>query len=217
MNIYRLCGDMLHVVSILLLMLRLLKSKNCAGVSCRMQEMYLIVFVCRYLDLFWAYYSLYNSVMKVIFILSTGYLVYLMRFNATSPVTQSYDRSLDNFPYEKFLLPPCFVLSLLTSGDFSLSEVLWTFSIWAESVSILPQLLMLQQSREVENLTGNFVAAMGAYRAFYILNWAYRYLVESHFTWQPVVAGVVQTGLYIDFFYYYAKAKWYGHKLILPE
>jgi ER lumen protein retaining receptor len=109
------------------------------------------------------------------------------------------------------------VLAVLTTDEFNLTEILWTFSIWAESVAILPQLLMLQQSREVENLTGNFVAAMGAYRAFYILNWAYRYLVESSYTWQPVVAGVVQTGLYIDFFYYYAKAKWYGHKLILPE
>ena len=217
MNVYRLCGDMLHIASILLLLMRLLKSKNCAGVSCRMQEIYLVVFVCRYLDLFWAYYSLYNSVMKIVFILSTGYLIYLMRFNPASPVTQSYDRAIDNFPHDKFLLVPAAIIALLTTDEYTVSEILWTVSIWAESVAILPQLLMLQQSREVENLTGNFVAAMGAYRAFYILNWTYRYLVESHFTWQPVVAGVIQTGLYIDFFYYYAKAKWYGHKLILPE
>ena len=217
MNVYRLSGDMLHVMSILLLLIRLLKSKNCTGLSCRMQEMYLVVFICRYLDLFWAYYSVYNSVMKVVFILSTAYLIYLMRFNKTSPVTQSYDRSLDNFPHEKFLLAPCAGLALITCDEFNMWEIFWTFSIWVEAVAILPQLLMLQQSREVENLTGNFVAAMGAYRGLYILNWAYRYLVEGHFTWQPVVAGVIQTGLYIDFFYYYAKAKWYGHKLILPE
>ncbi len=155
--------------------------------------------------------------MKIIFICSTAYIVYLMRFNPKSPITQSYDRTIDNFPHEKFLLIPAFVVALLTTDNYSPIEVLWTFSIWTEAVAILPQLLMLQQSREVENLTGNFVATMGAYRAFYILNWAYRYLVENHFQWHSVVAGVIQTGLYIDFFYYYAKAKWYGHKLILPE
>ncbi|KAL4389968.1 hypothetical protein AHAS_Ahas03G0098100 [Arachis hypogaea] len=42
-----------------------------------------------------------------------------------------------------------------------------------------------------------------AYRAFYILNWIYRYLTEPRFTlWIACVSGVVQTALYVDFFYY---------------
>ncbi len=36
------------------------------GVSCRTQEIYLIVFVARYLDLFWLYVSLYNTGMPII-------------------------------------------------------------------------------------------------------------------------------------------------------
>ena len=28
--------------------------------------------------------------------------------------------------------------------------------------------------------------------------------------------SIVQTVLYIDFFYYYSMAKWYGNKLVLP-
>ncbi len=95
-------------------------------------------------------------------------------------------------------------------------------------MAIIPQLIMLQQAREVENLTSNFVFAMGAYRspatlvssvvfrAFYILNWVYRYFGEGYVNYVGWFGGLLQTGLYLDFFYYYAISKWYGQKLILP-
>lgn len=38
MNIFRLCGDMLHVSSIMLLLYKLHKNKSCIGISCRTQE-----------------------------------------------------------------------------------------------------------------------------------------------------------------------------------
>ena len=44
---------------------------------------------------------------------------------------------------------------------------------------------------------------LGMYRGLYILNWVYRYHSESFFDPIAVVAGVVQTVLYIDFFYLY--------------
>ena len=83
--------------------------------------------------------------------------------------------------------------------------MLWTFSIFLEAVAIFPQLVMLQRTKEVETLTADYVGALGAYRFLYILNWIYRYyegeMAYSHaFVW---VCGVVQTGLYVDFFYYY--------------
>ena len=115
MNIFRLCGDMLHLLSIVLLLLKLLKSKSCVGVSCRMQEMYALVFIFRYLDLLWSFISVYNSVMKVVFIISTCYLVYLMRVKP--PVSQTYDRNADSFQYEKYLLPPALLLGFIFAED----------------------------------------------------------------------------------------------------
>lgn len=50
-------------------------------------------------------------------------------------------------------------------------QLLWTFSIYLEAVAIVPQLIVLQRYREVENLTGNYIFFLGAYRALYILNW----------------------------------------------
>lgn len=214
MNIFRFSGDMLHLTSIMLLLWKLHKSKSCVGVSCRMQEMYAIVFISRYLDLLWSFISVYNTVMKVIFITSTVYLVYLMRFKP--PISQTYERSTDSFQYELYCLGPALLLGILTTEEYAVTEILWTMSIWLESVAILPQLVLLQQIREVENLTSDFVGAMGAYRAFYILNWIYRYFADDYVNWVGWIGGLLQTVLYADFFYYFAKSKWYGNKLILP-
>jgi len=205
---------MLHLTSIMLLLFKLTKSKSCAGVSCRMQEMYAIVFICRYLDLLWSFISVYNTVMKVVFITSTVYLIYLMKFK--TPICQTYDGTHDNFRYELYLLGPCLLLGIIFTEEYTLPEVLWSTSIWLESVAIVPQLFLLQQIREVENLTSDFVGTMGAYRAFYLLNWIYRYFAEDYVNWVGWIGGLVQTVLYADFFYYYAKSKWYGNKLVLP-
>lgn len=50
------------------------------GLSCRTQEVYLLVFLVRYADLFMYYVSAYNTMMKIFFISSTAFIIYLMRF-----------------------------------------------------------------------------------------------------------------------------------------
>jgi len=50
------------------------------GVSAKTQEIYLIVFLTRYMDLFMYFISYYNTIMKVLFITVTLYILYLMRF-----------------------------------------------------------------------------------------------------------------------------------------
>ena len=84
--------------------------------------------------------------------------------------------------------------------------MLWAFSIWLESVAILPQLFMLQRTGEAETITTHYLFALGIYRALYIPNWIWRYFTESWFDTIPVIAGVIQTVLYADFFWiYYTK------------
>jgi ER lumen protein retaining receptor len=113
----------------------------------------------------------------------------------------------------KFAAAPCAILAFFThligSGirEFNIVELLWTFSIYLEAIAILPQLIVLQRYREVENLTGNYIFFMGAYRALYILNWIYRANTEKNYRhhWVVYICGVIQTLLYADFFYYYIK------------
>ena len=152
--------------------------------------------------------------MKIVFLLGTFYLVYLMQKKVL--VCQTYDREQDKFRYELCLLGPAAVLGVLATDEYSVSEVLWTTSIWFESVAIIPQLVFLRSYREVENLISHFVGTMGAYRAFYLLNLVYRYSEDGHVNWVGWTGGIVQTALYCDFFFYYAKSKWYGGKLVLP-
>ncbi|CAI9296064.1 unnamed protein product [Lactuca saligna] len=56
----------------------------------------------------------------------------------------------------------------------------------------------------VDNLIGQYVFFLGAYRALNILNWICRYLTQPHFNgWISCFSSLIQTALYADFFYYY--------------
>jgi len=211
MNIFRLAGDLCHLSAIIILLLKIWKTRSCAGVSGRSQLLFILVFVSRYLDLFTNFVSLYNSVMKVIFLGASFGVLYLMfiKFKAT------YDRNHDSFRIE-FLILPCVALSLIINHEFSILEILWTFSIYMESVAILPQLFMISKTGEAETITSHYLFAQGLYRFLYILNWIYRYHYEDFFDPIAVVAGCVQTLLYCDFFYLYVTRVLKGRKIQLP-
>ncbi|EDV58545.1 ER lumen protein-retaining receptor [Drosophila erecta] len=211
MNIFRFAGDLSHVFAIIILLLKIWKTRSCAGISGKSQILFAVVYLTRYLDLFTTYVSLYNSVMKVLFLATSGATVYLMyvKFKAT------YDHNHDSFRIE-FLLVPCALLALVINHEFTVMEVLWTFSIYLESVAILPQLFLVSRTGEAESITSHYLFALGSYRALYLLNWVYRYMVESHYDLIAIFAGVVQTVLYCDFFYLYITKVLKGKKLQLP-
>ncbi|CAN8290841.1 unnamed protein product [Cochlearia groenlandica] len=214
MNIFRFAGDMTHLFSILILLLKIYATKSCAGISLKTQELYALVFLARYTDSFTDYVSLYNIAMKIVFVCSSVAIVSCMRRHPL--VQRSYDERLDTFPHQYVLLA-CFVLALLLHQKFTYQEVCWAFSIYLEAVAILPQLVMLQRSGNVDNLTGQYVLFLGAYRGLYVINWIYRYFTEDHFTsWIACGSGLIQTALYADFFYYYYLSWKNNTKIKLP-
>jgi len=215
MNIFRLAGDMVHLLSFVVLVLKINATKSCRGISLKTQELYTLVFVCRYLDLFSNFISMYNTIMKIVFLGTSFSILYLMRGHKVIKVT--YDREQDTFRYH-FLVLPCAVLALLIHNAWTPFEVVWTFSIYLEAVAILPQLVLLQRTQNIDNLTGNYVFLLGLYRGLYILNWIYRYFTEPHYIqWIVWISGIVQTILYLDFFYYYIKSWKNNVKLALPS
>src|SRR5215475_3295404 len=78
---------------------------------------------------------------------------------------------------------------------------MWSFSIWLESVAILPQLFMIQRTGEADTITTHYLFALGLYRALYIPNWIYRYFAENY--WDPIAvfAGIVQVCVDLLFFW----------------
>ncbi|KAM5441615.1 endoplasmic reticulum retention protein [Microsporum ferrugineum] len=168
------------------------------------------------LDLFWNFTgSLYNTIFKILFISSSAYTIYLM-LNDYKPTN---DPNIDTFKVV-YLLGASAVLGILLPYKYTASEILWAFSIWLESVAILPQLFMLQRTGEAETITTHYLFALGIYRALYIPNWIYRYFSDGYFDPIAVVAGIIQTVLYADFFWiYFHKSVFKGgyHARSLPN
>lgn len=211
MNVFRLAGDLSHLLAIIILLWKIWKTRSCAGISGRSQILFAMVYTTRYLDLLTNFISVYNSVMKIVFIgtsLATLYLMYF-KFKAT------YDRNHDTFRIE-FLVLPVVILALVVNHDFAPLEILWTFSIYLESVAILPQLFMVSKTGEAETITSHYLFCLGSYRALYILNWIYRYYTEGFYDLIAIIAGIVQTILYCDFFYLYITKVIKGKQLKLP-
>ncbi|KAJ2616962.1 endoplasmic reticulum retention protein [Coemansia sp. RSA 1365] len=212
MNIFRLSGDLLHLASIFILIARLQQTKSCVGISLKTQCLYLLVFATRYLDLFLGFVSVYNTLMKIFFLASSGYIVYLMY----SPLKASYDKSLDSFRIE-YIIASAAVVALAFPHKYSVVEVLWSFSIYLESVAIIPQLFQMTRTGEADNITSHYVFALGGYRALYILNWLYRYYTEDNYVdYISWIAGIIQTVLYGDFFYIYFTRVLKGKSFKLP-
>ncbi|KAI8342210.1 ER lumen protein retaining receptor-domain-containing protein [Choanephora cucurbitarum] len=214
MNIFRLLADLTHLASIFILLAKIRQSRSCVGISLKSQILYTVVFLTRYVDVLYKFISVYNTSMKIFFIASSFYTLYLMKvkFKAT------YDPNLDTFRNE-YLFLFAGVLSVLLCYNYTPVEILWSFSIWLESVAILPQLFMLQRTGEAETITTHYIFALGAYRTLYLFNWVYRYYYEQNYSvdWIASIAGLLQTALYSDFFYIYYVKVVKGQKFELPK
>ena len=206
MNLFRLLGDGLHLASFLILLLRLRVAKNAIGISMKTQELYLLVFVTRYLDLFGelehGIRSWYLAVMKCLYIGITAYILFLVR--KTEPYKSIYDHSQDTFRSFRFAIAPCIVLAIITSfwnGKLMSLYTPWIFSEYLEAIAFVPQFMVLQRHREVENLTSHYVFSLGAYRALYIFNWVYRSWNEIGYehNWIMYICGTIQTLLFIAY------------------
>ncbi|KAA0706010.1 C-Jun-amino-terminal kinase-interacting protein 4 [Triplophysa tibetana] len=200
MNIFRLTGDLSHLAAIIILLLKIWKTRSCAGISGKSQILFALVFTTRYLDLLTSFISLYNTGMKMIYIgcaYATVYLIYA-KFRAT------YDGNHDTFRVE-FLVVPVGGLSFLVNHDFSPLE-----------------LFMISKTGEAETITTHYLFCLGVYRALYLFNWIWRFYFEGFFDMIAIVAGVVQTILYCDFFYLYVtkaenKSRTRGRKMELDD
>ncbi|KAF2454545.1 putative ER lumen protein retaining receptor [Lineolata rhizophorae] len=213
MNLFRLLGDFSHLASIFILLQKMRASSSASGISFKSQFLYFLVYVTRYMDLLWTNPAthLYNTIFKIVFISSSAYTLYLM-LNDYKP---THDPNLDTFKVQ-YLLAFAGVMALLFPYKWTPWEMIWAFSIWLESVAILPQLFMLQRTGEAETITTHYLFALGLYRALYIPNWIYRYFFENHFDVISVIAGIIQTILYSDFFYIYYTKVLQGKKFNLP-
>ena len=201
-----------HMVSIGILLLRLRTTKSVMGLSVKTQECYLMVFLARYMDLFYSN-SIFNSIMKLLCIVLTGYLIYMVR--CTEPYKTGYlAYHNDTFHHWKFIVAPAAVGMLITDffiSPLNIQQLLWIFSVYVETIAILPQLIMLHRHQETECLSMAYVFFLGVYRLLFVLNWIHRSYYDRYFDTAGSIEhvfGAVQTVVYFIFFAVYVRIKY---------
>jgi len=202
MNLFRMIGDFSHYLAILTIFIKIISSKSCQGISGKSQILFLCVFITRYLDVFTNFISLYNTSIKIFFILSTLTNIFLVFVKYKGTISSDQD----TFKIQ-FLVLGAALLALLINHEFAVLEVCWTFSIYLEAVSIIPQLSVSSQAKAVEPVMLLYLAALGCHKLFYIFNWVHRYYNEGFYDIIAISAGIVQTAIYANFFVLYTIKK----------
>lgn len=203
MAFFRTVGDILHLGAIAILLFKMLKTRSVSGVSLKSMFLFALVFSTRYVDIFFYYIDAYNYIMKLLYLSTSYYTCFLIRYKA--PWKNTYDKVGDGFRI-RFLIVPCIVLTLIVSffvGEYNWMRILWTFSQLLESVAIFPQIYLLESTERHDVLTTHYLLCLGLYRLFYLVHWIVRWTFYSRINALSVICGVVQTMLYVDFFCQY--------------
>ncbi|KIK64400.1 hypothetical protein GYMLUDRAFT_220931 [Collybiopsis luxurians FD-317 M1] len=209
---FRYVADIARVMPVLTLVYKLHSLKTSKDVSFKTQVLYLIVFVTRYTDLFTRFISYYNTLLKIFYISSACYIVYLMRFK----YRRTSDSAEDRVALWALALP-CAILGAAISWymfrtmffsfhPFSppfwvFTEGLWYFSIFLDAIAIIPQIYILRARRQLSDpgkespvITTFYLAFSG--RWLYFPSWIHRYIRYGILDIPPIAAALVEFALH---------------------
>ncbi|KAI1448715.1 ER lumen protein retaining receptor-domain-containing protein [Annulohypoxylon stygium] len=204
-NIFRILADCSHLLSKCILIFAIHRNRSAEGVSFITQVFYAIVFCTRYTDFFHEKSS-WNYFFKLFYVLSSFYILIIMRwlFPRTREREISWKLGAVVLMGSLFISP--FTMLIFDKGElWGFFRWMYDFSLILESVCVLPQLLLLRQTTVPTVIDSFYLLALGSYRALYILNWIVRGVdpSDSGAGAVQIVFGVVQTALYVDFFWVY--------------
>ncbi|KAI5191078.1 ER lumen protein retaining receptor [Nematocida minor] len=219
--IFRTTGDILHVLSMLVLIVKMKRTRSCSGISLKSQILYLTVYVWRYLDiiffllyprqLFSSNRMIYNGIMKILFTTLQSHIIYKMVHH----YFYSYDNEYDDTPITYIIafafISGGFLFTKPLTNEYRFIRMgldwLWASSVVLESISILPQLVLLHKAGEGETLTIHYVLFLGMYRFLYMLSWIVNWLIVGKVKSHLLLWGsVLQTLLYSELFIVYTKS-----------
>lgn len=217
----RVCADALHLLSLLVLIVKMKRTRSCSGISLRSQILYLSVYLLRYVDmiyfilypkiLFSSPRMIYNGIMKIVFIALQSHVIFKM----TQHFFYSYDSEFDDTPISYIaafaLISGACLFTNRHAPEYNtlkcIIDWMWASSVVLEAVSILPQLTLLHKAGEGETLTVHYVLFLGLYRFLYmitwIINWLFTGRVKSHLL---LWGSVIQTLLYSELFVVYSRS-----------
>ncbi|QDZ19487.1 ER lumen protein-retaining receptor-like protein [Chloropicon primus] len=215
-------AECVHLGGIVLLLYSVKKRKSAAGISLRTQYLTCIFLFVRF------YCSLVmekdiHTLLDLVTTVLTVYVIVYIKNNLQS----TYGKADDSLKVE-YLLIPCAVLAFLVQpagNHVYLHRVLWAFAVYVESISILPQLKMMQNMKVITELfAAHYVFALGCARGLSFLHWVFEFALNGTAVYTSMGKGlwpllvilseIVQTGIYADFCYYYVRSLLRGDSVI---
>mmetsp|Transcript_39199 Transcript_39199/g.100179 ORF Transcript_39199/g.100179 Transcript_39199/m.100179 type:complete len:295 (+) Transcript_39199:101-985(+) len=197
-NVFRYVGDYLHLTGIIVLLMTIAKNQSVAGISRSTQFMYFLVFVTRYLDLFDHSQTAYLVFFKLTYIGTS--IIVLVLFNQ---LDKTYERRHDTCNLAVIILP-CATAAVLLTNEYSVLEILWTFSEFIEGFAMVPQYIFCYRDKGSRDWgTSLYVVSLGGYRVFYALNWIYKKIQMPHYSdIQSWIGGIIEIMFFVDFLNY---------------
>lgn len=197
-NIFRYVGDYLHLFGIVVLLATIGKNQSVAGISRSTQFLYFLVFVTRYLDLFDHSQTAYLVFFKLTYI-STSIIVLIL----FSKFDKTYQRLNDTCNLSVFLIP-CMVAAIILTNEYTVLEVLWTFSEFIEAFAMVPQYIFCYREKGTRDWGADlYVICLGSYRVFYAINWIYKKIQMPNYSdIQSWIGGIIEILLFVDFLNY---------------
>ncbi|GFH54625.1 hypothetical protein CTEN210_11101 [Chaetoceros tenuissimus] len=182
MNIFRLVGDGCHILAVFLMLYQLEYVKDATDISILSQELLLITFVLRYLDIGTHFYSLYNTLVKMFYLWSA--VAICAQFKLARGNIR--DTMVENERIQKsFILIVAFIINIAAlpySFAFGFQGFMWGWSIVLEPAALIPQFVILYENRlRVPPFVKAYIFLMWIYRVFYIMNWIYRSHYEPYY------------------------------------
>ncbi|KAJ4728447.1 ER lumen protein retaining receptor family protein [Melia azedarach] len=207
-------SESIHAAGIIVLIYKLTTKNTCSGLSLKTQEL-TAIFVAVRLICSTIMEGDIHTLLDFATLVSTLWVIYMIRFKLKS----TYIRELDNLNIY-YIVVPCAILACLVhpyQRYLSFKGFLWAFCVYLESVSVLPQLRMMQNAKMIEPFTSHYVFALGVARFLSFAHWILRvvetrgryfFLIGYGYFWFPFafLAEMVQTFILADFCYYYVKS-----------
>ncbi|KMZ66291.1 putative ER lumen protein retaining receptor [Zostera marina] len=207
-------SEICHYLGISILIYKLVKERTCAGLSLKSQELTALFLAVRLYCSFVMELNLHTFIDSAT-LLNTLWVIYMIRFRLKS----TYMIDQDDFSHV-YMIAPCAILPFIfhpRTDHYFLYEYLWAFCVYMESISVLPQLRLIQNMMFVEPITAHYVFALGIARLFNCTQWALQLLgthgglltfmaYDEPWPAMVLISEIVQTFILADFCYYYIKS-----------
>lgn len=212
----------IHIVGLIVLIYKLIAHKSCSGLSLKSQELTALLIATRLCCSVYIQSNI-HAMLDLILLLPTLLIIWLIRFKLKS----TYIKEFDNM-WLSFLVVPSIILAIVIHPRFThhiwLTRVIWSFTTYLETISILPQIRYMRNSMMVETFTGYYVFALGVSRFFSLAFWIihtyetkgeYLFFFRHGYFWMLSIflSEIVHSFILANFCYYYIKSIMQGKLL----